>query len=196
MNVQTITMPRGEAAERLRHYRRSLHRRADSEYEAIAKGYEALARGTPLVNVADVIGAAPVDVFGRPRLAIARADRRQVYVTRDWRRPGWFQFQTQLNSMRWPGTLEVGIDMKRDLSKTSSGYAIVPITPPDVRGERDLKRCFVLWEVEQWADRRISSRPDRDPYLLEHLGGDLYAIVGEWNLSELERAVMLGRRDD
>lgn len=77
----------------------------------------------------------------------------------------------------------------------TNGYALVPIVPPTVRkGHADLSRYFTLWEVEQWADQRIRAAADRDPYLLQRLGGDLYAVVGEWDLTELERAVMGSRR--
>src|SRR5438046_3023240 len=35
--------------------------------------------------------------------------------------------------------------------------------------------------------------PPEDPALLKHIGGDLYAVVAVWNLTELERAVLSGR---
>jgi hypothetical protein len=77
------------------------------------------------------------------------------------------------------------------------GFALVPMIPAAVRltlptGTTD-RDSFILWEVEEWADRRIGSRADRDPYLLRHLGGDLWAVLAEWDLTELERAVMAGR---
>jgi hypothetical protein len=66
------------------------------------------------------------------------------------------------------------------------------MVPADVRASvtGTLAEYFIPWEVEQWANRRISSRPDRDPYLRKHIGGDLYAVVAEWDLTELERMVM------
>jgi hypothetical protein len=35
--------------------------------------------------------------------------------------------------------------------------------------------------------------PPEDPALLKHIGGDLYAVLAVWNLTELERAVLSGR---
>lgn len=45
----------------------------------------------------------------------------------------------------------------------------------------------ILWEAEWQAV------PPKDPALLRHLGGDLYAVVAVWDLTELERAVLGGR---
>jgi hypothetical protein len=75
-----------------------------------------------------------------------------------------------------------------------NGYALIPMIPADVRPRDALENCYVLWEVEHWADRPIRATPDRDPYLLKHLAGDLYAVIAEWDLTELERAIMQGRR--
>jgi hypothetical protein len=36
--------------------------------------------------------------------------------------------------------------------------------------------------------------PDRDPYLLRHVGGALYAVLAAWDLTDLERAIMSARR--
>lgn len=72
--------------------------------------------------------------------------------------------------------------------------SLVPMVPADVRPSGNLKYYFVLWEVEQWSDTSLTAVPDRDPYLLQHLAGDLYIVVAEWDLTELERAIMTGRR--
>ena len=72
----------------------------------------------------------------------------------------------------------------------SRGYAMVPMVPADVRPETgQLKDWFVLWEVEQWHDNR-HTEPPRDPFLLKHIGGTLYAILAEWDLTEVERSIM------
>ena len=75
-----------------------------------------------------------------------------------------------------------------------TGFALVPMVPADVRPKGALSNFFVLWEVQAWASRAQVMQPDRDPYLLKHLAGDLYAVVAEWELTDLERAIMTGRR--
>lgn len=201
MNVTTITMPKAEAQARLKDYRRSLHRRAAAEYAAVAEGLEQLAQGTALLNLADVFAACPVDERGRPRLAIARADRTQVTFrqyhdetrARFAAAAGW-----RLSRLK---NAEIAVELGRRPPPLPPnqwmlwGYTLVPLVPPEVRrGHTDLAHYRTLWEVERWADQPIGAAADRDPYLLRHLGGDLYAVVAEWALTELERAVMTGRR--
>jgi hypothetical protein len=203
MNVPLITMPREEARVQLRQYRTALHRRADAEYQAVVAGLEALADGTPIIGLADAIAAGGFDASGRPNLAVARADRGQV---RMW----WDGNQAHFDTSR--GTAGAGPSMRRtvqverpDAAPRSSGawwrphgYALVPMIPAAVRNSvrYTTAQCFILFEVEQWSDTPLGARPDRDPYLLRHLHGDAYAVLAEWDLTDLERLVMAGRRDN
>ena len=74
---------------------------------------------------------------------------------------------------------------------------IVPIVPSDVlasirkriRTRSSLGRFFTLFEVEEWKPV-----PPVDSALLEHIGGDLYAVLATWDLTDLERAVIAGTR--
>lgn len=206
MNVPTIEMPAEQARAKLKAYRRQLHKRADEEYSAAAAGYQALADGHRLINLQDVFRNVPFDDQERPRMAIARADRKQVrfhWASRSTRA----SFDTEAQSPtrgpanQWP-TLVRWVDLGRthdgDTYWGIEGFALVPMVPADVRdqvGRCNLRNLFVLWEVEQWADRSIRPQPDRDPYLLKHVGGDLYAVLAEWDLTDLERAVMAGRAE-
>jgi hypothetical protein len=199
MNVATITMDPAEARERLAEYAGILRRRADAEYEQIRAGLAAMARGEALVDVADAIRTVVRDAKDRPRLAIARADRKQVRF--DWWPGDTASFRTRWSWGRGRAseTMEVRLNMGASSPHNPTGYALVPIVPPAglrlCGGFSGLRQHFVLWEVERWADSPIASRPDRDPYLLRHVAGDLYAVIYEWDLTELERAVMAGRRN-
>lgn len=205
MNVALLAMPKSEARMKLRAVRQQLHRRADAEYERLEAAYKEAANGRPLLSLSEAIGNAPRDKRGRPRLAIARADRRQVALTFDGARPArTARFDTRVNGAwrrdagRTRG-LSINVPYRHDLPTTnewdSRGFALVPIVPPDVRGHHALDRHHILWEVEQWSETRIGARPDRDPYLLRHIGGDLWAVIAEWDLTNIERAVMSGRAE-
>lgn len=196
MNVPIITMDPKAAEAKLEAYRNYLRRRADTEYEAAVLGYQALAEGTPLINLTDAFSAAGLNEAKLPRLAIARADRRQVTlsISRDALR-----FST-LRRPRWgySGSLMISVPFshpEKELWRYSDKYALIPMVPADVRPSGNLRDFFILWEVERWSDRPLLAVPDYDPYLLRHIVGDLYAVVAEWDLTELERAVMTGRRE-
>lgn len=196
MNVATISMPVEEAERKLAAYRVQLRRRANEEYSAAAKGYAALAQGRPLLNLSDAFNSVGVGEDGRPRLAIARADRTQVGMYTSWRESNTLIFDTrQRGNSFYRGTLLLSVPVNYPTGPIKSGFSLVPMVPADVRPNGDLRNYFVLWEVEQWASQWITAVPDRDPYLLQHLAGDLYIVVAEWDLTELERAIMSGRRD-
>jgi hypothetical protein len=209
MNVATITMDEEEARAKLDEYRSGLALRDDDEYERLVKAYTALAKGSPLLVLSQVIAKAPRDERLRPRLAIARADRFQVHYLRE-RNGRQETFSTRrtwrersLDTLvrapevagftpAYPQSQYGPTEQWRD--STIEGYALVPIVPPAVRGRRALHTHFVLFEVERWADQPIRAQADRDPYLLAKIGEDLYAVVGEWDLTDIERAIMSDRR--
>lgn len=204
MDVPTITMDREEAEARLAEYRQGRRRRVArelaAEWQRIEILYGELAKGTPVLDIEQVFHEAPLDERGRPRIAIARADRRQVHFCWEWR-SGLMVFNASEETAGHCGpTLRIVVNARREAPHPSTwpqnGYALVPLVPPraiPVGGRSALRDHFVLWEVEAWADRRIGSQPDRDPFLLRHLDGTLYAVVAQWDLTELERRILARR---
>lgn len=199
MNIQLITEDREVAREKRRILRRQLHRRAEAEYQALEAAYGSLVEGKPVLSLLDAITAGGVDEKGRPRLAIARADRRQVRVDR---RHAHVTFDC--HSRTWSGSVRgrtspslsvelFGVDLPKSHA-WETGYAMVPIVPPEivqqVRGTTNLQYFYTLFEVEAWADRPHLVSPDRDPFLLRDLGHGLYSVIAQWDLTELERTVM------
>lgn len=71
--------------------------------------------------------------------------------------------------------------------------ALVPIVPPKLMPRGRLENYLTLWEVEDWT-WRTSPSPPGDPALLQHVGGDLYAVLATWDLTELEKLVLSGRQ--
>lgn len=202
MNAPTITMPREEAQQKLDAYRESVRRRHDEEHESLVKAYESLAEGTPLISLQEAIQSAGFDERMRPKLAIARADRTQVKFT--WSSMSTFGvFDTRRNTM-WSDTLIVMANLGRmHGQRTPTGYrieiqayALVPMIPAEVRNRMKGKvsEYLILWEVEEWSDDPLRAEPDRDPLLLKHIAGDLYAVLDSWDLTDIERLVMRGRR--
>ncbi len=210
MNVPTIEMTEEEALAKLQAWLNEKHADAQAAREDCLKGYNALAEGKRLVHLDAAIRGGGFHASGFPKLAVARADREKVH----------FEWQSTVHLARFdtrahywhgpvhrgnPGTLIRTIEMLRtpNVSKrrgdgstyfaSLSGWAQVPLLPADVRPEKGLlKDWFILWEVEQWFADPDPVQPDRDPMLLEHVAGQLYAVRAEWDLTELERAVMAG----
>ena len=205
MNVSTITMDKDAAAAKLKAYRSSKHRDAEEQYRACEAGYAALAKGTPLLNLDDVFRGVGLDDKARPKLAIARADMRQVKFewhggsTRAVFSTSFRSSQSRLRHWSYRRTVDMGRSHGQKYGKDNQwdriieGFALVPLVPADVRPSTGkLSSLFVLWEVEQWSDREIGAKAPVDPMLLKHLGGALYAVLAEWDLTPLERAVIEG----
>lgn len=192
MNLDPMTMDKAAAEAAFREYRAAFmaeRNRIDGE---LMRGYKALKEGKQLIRLSETISAGGVDDEGKPKLAIARADERAATFNRN--RDGSIRF-SPINGSRArdrsfflpAGTLPpvaFGVEF-------NSGWdlqALVPIVPPRFRppGSGKLTGYHVLWEAV-WQRR---PRAPRDPALLRHLGGDLWAVLAVWDLTDLERAVL------
>jgi hypothetical protein len=214
MNVSMIQMPPDMAQEKLDAYKDALGRRhsaeVEQEWSAALDAYKELAKGTPLIDPLAAIREAGWRPDGRPVLAIGRADQKMV----TWdvgRHSRWWNSEAKRSEGRWaPMSWEFTAAKERwnrqrarnlvftiDQVNTEppvapkQGTAMVPMVPPDVLPARgcDLSKHFVLWEVESW-----DFAPPVDPILLRPIGGNLYAVIAQWDLTEVERMIIAGTR--
>lgn len=210
MNPAVISATVEEARTKRDQYSAFLSKRKvkDPELVAAERIYYHLALGKKLIDVGQAIREGGFDDDMRPRLAIARADRRQICFTWPWwddrgafnanlhesagqqhetliervnfnRRHGVVKYHDNARTLRYQPDIKV--------------YALVPLVPPIHRPKAPLAQFHILWEVERWAEQRIGAKPPVDPYLLQRIAGDIFEIVAEWDLTEVERLVMEGR---
>jgi hypothetical protein len=197
MDLQPMTMQKEAAEAAFRDYRAAFmaeRNRIDGE---LMRGYKALKDGKQLIRLSETITAGGVDEMGRPRLTIARADEAFSRFERG-RRDGQVTFTT---GPRWgnrfvsaadrrfvlpPGTLPT-VGEGDPFDDGSRWMADMPIIPPRLRPRHDLKGYHVLWEPV-WRLNR--TRAPGDPALLKRIGGDLFAVLAMWDLTDLERAVL------
>lgn len=180
------------------------------EYEGLWRGYKAIAAGQQVLDLGQTMHAAGVqDDTLYPKLAICRADARNCHVSmnRDgsaafgdeatWQHsrsrrvklpvgtfPQWTMTWSPNNggSNRYrPGGVFEKANWRTDAT------ALVPIVPPHLHPRGALSNYHILWDAV-WEPA-----PPKDPLLLKHLAGALYAIVAHWDLSLLEQAVLRGR---
>lgn len=204
MNVATITMDPEQAKAKLKAFRADKHKDAEIVYRQCAEAYEQLAKGRTLIELSKAIQGGGFFPEMRPKLAVAPADAKEVEFI--W--PGGdtsATFRTLkpktrrvVRELPVPLGREHGLTREwnnRSWPKFISGYAMVPMVPADVRPRTgQLADWHVLWEVEHWADKSLTGRPPRDPFLLQHVAGDLWAVLAEWDLTDLERAVMANQQ--
>ena len=212
-----VELPVAQAREKVAEYLKSVRERHSEEDAQILRGYRALAQGHAVIDLPKCIrlGGEFTEGFqaGLPRLAVATASHDWVWVERyqdghvnflpgvrgAWRgSPHRISNQRRKDVYRMPaGTMSVDTAQPQTSRATNYTYpwagsmrAMVPHVPPALRPRHSLDGYAVLFEVEEWAPD-----PDapRDPALLKHIGGDLYAVVATWDLTELERLVLAGR---
>jgi hypothetical protein len=190
MELATIVVPEDEAKAKLAEYEAAIRQERNAQDEALAAGYRAAARGLPLVRLSDCVQRGGFFDNGLPRIAVARAVQPECSVRWDGDDLIFGDgFSRNYGALVGQNTVRVHIAQPPDRDyrrQWQRGQALVPLIPPRYRPRpRRLRHCHILWEVESWT--RI---PPRDPALLRHIRGDLWAVLAVWDLTELERAVL------
>jgi hypothetical protein len=224
MNLSTVEIPRAAARARAAEYRRAARGSSDprerAEFEQIARAYSVAARDdVAMIALSETIRAGGTVVrtltYGRsdnerrenclvPRLAVCTW-RAAFCYTGGVQHDGSVEFSDSLRR-RYDYrsgviNVEAGFDLPDGFQAARRGVAsdwhawtaMVPIVPPRHRPARGLGDRLVLWEADDWTWTQVPAPPG-DPALLKHIGGDLYAVEAVWNLTELERLVLSGRR--
>ena len=194
MNLPTIKMERAKARQLFGEYRAALRQRADREMEVIMRMYGQLAKGHPVVDVQEAIMSAGSTVLNLPRLAICRADFKNV----------WLRFDGDGENRRVQFAADEDFYRDRSRRRETVRYpvatirpahgkswdhysAAVPIIPAKYQPADKLENYHILWEAEWEKFAPV------DPVLLKRIDGKLFAILAAWNLTPVERAV-IGRR--
>jgi hypothetical protein len=164
----------------------------------LLRGYRKLAAGQRLVDVIEVfrsLDRSQYDDQCRPRLAFARATATYCQFQRISGN-GSARFTdlpgkpSKRKRHEFPGGTFLHWDAighsHMPVNYWSRHEARVPLIPTCLRPRKAIDSYFILFEAE-WKPI-----PPKDPLLLRQLHEDIYVIVAEWNLTELERAVLQG----
>lgn len=186
MDVQQIKVTRDEARVLYRKYKEHAHYSTPLDRE-IQRAYQLIAQGRLVIDAVQAVKDAGVDLQGRPKLALVRADAKMCYWDPLWSgRAGTFQMD------EWPrghrGRQLVVRDWPAIPAKTARQQAVVPLIPVEHRPKRGLANYHVLFEAV-WE-----KAPPVDPMLLRRIGkSDLWVVLAQWDLTEVERAVLKSR---
>jgi hypothetical protein len=219
MDLPVIEMEREAAQEAFRTYQaavreprrkelNAVRRRVEAEDRAMMRGYRELAAGRQVIELSKAIAAGGTEdlecetqgyrkgewrtftvTLRVPKIAVVRADAQRVF-TRGVDRDGGVLFRADSeNAAKKVDRVSIN-DGVFDRYQNSWGVyarATTPSIPPPFRPPHNLAGYHLLFEAEWNAFAPI------DPALLKHLGGDLYAVLAVWDLTDLERAVLNGR---
>lgn len=192
MELATITMDRDEAQARYEDYRRSAHKDLSKEFARIMRGFKALAKGTRLLDLDKSVQQGGTvtrqrrgETFWLPAIAVGRADKPYSHV-----RIGDNTVTYDADERGWGRSDKNRVVVQRgelSLSKLDAWTAFrspTPIVPPEHTPPYALSNYHVLWEADWQPYQPV------DPALLRHIGGPIYAVIAEWDLTPLEAAIL------
>jgi hypothetical protein len=195
MDLAPLQIGEDEARAKLAEYEEALSGQRTAEDAAIAAGYRAASRGLTVISLPRTVAAGGFHDNGLPRIAVIGAEAVQCFARWDGTslvfadRDDWRANRGALVNAHSVRVSLAGDDVPARNWRVS-GSAMVPLIPPAHRiAPRRLKHCHILWEVEQWA-----LVAPRDPALVRHIRGDLWAVLSVWDLTDLERMVLSQRR--
>jgi hypothetical protein len=199
MNTAVVEVSREVAEAQLEKYRAQNRKQYDERDALIVKGYEAIKKGQQVIRLVESFRQVGLNAQGFPALAIARADSDNCWLSHWWNTTDAVLFTDVRDyEPRGMGLItEHGVRMPAGTIPLEPRTAlrgwndrarsITPTIPPEYRPAFP-HAYHVLWEAEWIIDR---PRASRDPALIKYIGGDLWAVLATWDLTELERAVML-----
>jgi hypothetical protein len=198
MNTAVVEVSREVAEAQLEKYRAQNRKQYDERDALIIKGYEAVKRGRQVIQLTESFRQAGLNAQGFPALAITRADAANCWLGTWWNSTDAVLFRDVEgyeprgmglitdHAVRIPAGV-VPLEGRHKLAGWTTARSIVPVIPPEYRPATP-HTYHILWEAEWIIDR---PRASKDPALIKYIGGDLWAVLGTWDLTELERAVML-----
>lgn len=220
------TGAREQAAEYSRAAKHARTARERKEFEDIARAYRIAARDdVALIALTPTIGAGGTTIrtlihnrgrenerrtnYQLPRLAVCRPSAAFCYslgVQRDGavefidslgRDHRYSRGRHRFDAGTFERPPETGFAYGNDVAAwdRSAWTSMVPIVPPKHQPARGFGDRLILWEVENWEWTSLPAPPG-DPALLRPIGGDIYAVEAVWDLTELERLVLAGRRPE
>lgn len=148
--------------------------------------------GLPLIDIQKAILETPWITLGRhdlPSMAIANARWSSVYLAR--RRNTWNSGNAARSiDFRRGKHTRSGLTFRPPFNFSRHGFsAVVPMVPPEIRPNDNLKEHVILWEAN-WTDQGRAPIVAVDPFLLKNVDGHLYSVIATWDISEVEVQAM------
>lgn len=211
MDLEKIQMPKDKAKVEWGIYNDLIKKRHDKYLEEMKKCMYQLSQGKALIDIYKVMEKAGVNKTYQPKLAISRADWKEVYFIKQDSGRGFFSGQ----DIEWynksggdidlqPETFIQWVRVKEERETTDKkkvnvdGWDIdnkriktkVPIIPAQLTPEGDLSKYYILWEVGRWEDLPET----KDPLLLKRITENLFVILSAWDVTDLEQSIISGRQ--
>lgn len=200
MDLTKVEVKAEDAEELYKQYLEVVKVRKEKQYEDLKKVYRALSKGYKVIDIFKAFEDTGMTEDGDPKLAIAQADKREVYFHKRLGGGGVFShdqsdWKTTVKDVELPGGIFSEWLMNEpdkgrstwNIKKRTQGTN-VPLIPAHLLPEGKLENYFILFEVDEW--REIATVAD--PYLLRRINANTFIVLAEWDVTEVEAIVMRG----
>lgn len=192
--IPKIKMPKEKAKEEWRKYCEVLKTRKEKFLKVMKDAHYQMKEGRELIDIYKIMKEVGLNEKNEPKLAISRADLTSVRFTKQDTGTGTF------GENGWDST---GITLPQNTfnihwerSNPDQSWSIkqkeistkVPLIPIELLPSGSLKNYYILWQPKEWQ-----LLPEtKDPILLKRVSENLFAILGSWDLTDLEQSVIRG----
>lgn len=194
-----------EAKKHYAEYLETVKTRKEKYLEDLKQVYYHLSKGHKVLDIYEVFKKSGVNKDGEPNLAICRADLKKVVFAK---RPigsgrfsdgSWKSHEADISLpsetfSEWKTTKATESWRKdQDIVSRPDIEADVPIVPAHLLPEGKLDNYYILWEVMEWRLPKSSAVFRKgDPFLLKRVNDNAFIVLAEWDLTEVEQAVIRG----
>jgi hypothetical protein len=186
MNVSTISVPRETAIQKINDIEALRPKQRTDEDDALLSVFKAVRKhNARVINIVDAFRQTGLNELGQPKLAIAQADWKDVHCSNKSHYRGYYSTAFSSRSV-WRYVAGDIFLPKGTLSiKSSNGLkSAVPHIPANLRPKYSLSNYHILFEVQKWEEYPV------DPFLLKRVVGNLFIVIAEWELTELEASLL------
>lgn len=194
--IKTIKMPKEQAKEEWKKYCEVLKTRKEKYLKVMKDAHYQMKEGNELIDIYKVMKKAGLNENNEPRLAIARADISKVTFCKTDEGCGNFEMGgASKDDVNLPQKI-FGVHWKREDGAADNSWRIenkrirtkVPVVPIELLPNGDLSNYYILWESTEWEELPET----KDPFLMKRISENLFAILGSWDLTELEQSIISG----
>jgi hypothetical protein len=200
-NTPIINISKAEAEKHYKEYLETVKTRKEKYLTDLKQVYYHLSQGHKVLDIYEVFKQSGVNKDGEPQLALCQADERQCgfrkqilgsgrfYGLKDgmWKKSAislpsstFGEWKTEKGKDEW--NKDDDVIVRREIKTT------VPIVPAHLLPEGRLDNYYILWEVSGWEEVPQYA----DPFLLKRINDNAFIILAEWDLTEVEQAVIRG----
>ncbi len=198
--IAKIKMPKEKAKEEWQKYIQVLKKRKEKYLKTMKDAMYQMKEGRELIDIYKVMKQTGLNENNEPRLAIARADLNIVHFIKQDEGTGFFSgedssWSSQKDNIQLPqNTFKLHWERKDESNSNSWNIKAktlktkVPIIPIEILPEGNLSNYYILWESNEWEELPET----KDPILLKRISENLFAILGCWDLTDLEQSIISG----